>query len=169
MEANVLCKPPKNTYTYRDGIQAIFVCVIMVDYKPLFFCVIIFFTFLTKPAYITTNIILYRVHTTVFSDPWVVQFLATRWIYPSDSPMRFSDISTLKKKNVRWNNKRYGTPVKSQRSNSFESSAFMWSHHCETPRKVGECYHLNVPRPTSLQSLYVALSESAQLYQSAVV
>ena len=98
MEANVLCKPPKNTYTYRDGIQAIFVCVIMVDYKPLFFCVIIFFTFLTKPAYITTNIILYRVHTTVFSDPWVVQFLATRWIYPSDSPMRFSDISTLKKK-----------------------------------------------------------------------
>jgi len=150
-------------------VQAIFVCVIMVDYKPLLFGVINFYSFLIKPAYITTNIILYWVHNTVFSDLWVVLLPATSWIYPSDSPMRVSDISTLKTRNVLWNNKSWETPVKSQRSNSFESSAFMWSHHCETPRKVGECYRPNVLHPTSLQFLYVALSESAQMCQCAVV
>jgi len=47
MKANVLCKTPKNAYTYRDGIQAIFVCVIMVDYNPLLVCVIIFISYQT--------------------------------------------------------------------------------------------------------------------------
>jgi len=55
MKPNILCKTPKNAYTYRDGIQTIIVCVIMVDYKPLLLCVIIFFSFRIKPAYTTTN------------------------------------------------------------------------------------------------------------------
>jgi hypothetical protein len=84
---------------YRDVTQAIFVFVIMLDYKALFFCVcvIILFSFFSKPAHTTTNITFYWVHNTFFSDPWVLLLLATTLIYPSDSPMRFSEISPLNK------------------------------------------------------------------------
>jgi hypothetical protein len=146
---------------YAGGIQARFICVIMMVYKP-FVCVIIFFSRLNKQAYTATNLILYWVNKTVFSDAWVLLFLVTSWIYSSDSPMWFWDILTLKTRSVRRSNKSYGTPVKSQRSNSCESSAFMWSHHCETLRQVDECYRCNVPCPTSLKLLHAALSDNAQ-------
>jgi hypothetical protein len=126
--------------------------------------VIIFFSFLNKPAHTKTNIILYWVHNTVFSDPWLLLLLAISLIYPSDSPMRFSDISTLNTRNVLWNKKSHWKPVKSQRSNLYESSAFMWSHHNENLRQAGECYRADVPRQTSLQFLYTALSKTGNCF-----
>lgn len=62
-----------------------------------FLCAITLFSFLIKPAYSTTNTVLYWDHKTVLFDHELhVLLMATSWIYTSESPMRFSEILTLK-------------------------------------------------------------------------
>ena len=61
------------------------------------FFVITLFSFIIKPAYSTTNTILYWDRKTVLSDHELhVLLMATSWIYTPESPMRFSEILTLK-------------------------------------------------------------------------